>query len=55
MYQLVIDSDVEMVVRLVIVFTGLPMSLVKKKFGDGLGASIKKLSGGIKDDELTSK
>ncbi|KAF3444565.1 hypothetical protein FNV43_RR14257 [Rhamnella rubrinervis] len=54
-YQLVIDSDAEMVVKLVIVFTGLTMSLVKKSFDEGLGASIKKLTGGKKNDELASK
>ncbi|KAI8018777.1 putative pentatricopeptide repeat-containing protein [Camellia lanceoleosa] len=54
MYQLVIDSDVGMLVRLVIVFSGLTMSMVRKNFDEGLGASIKKLTGG-KNDELTKK
>ncbi|KAL4367803.1 hypothetical protein GQ457_05G010800 [Hibiscus cannabinus] len=55
LYQLVIDSDVEMVIRLVIVFSSLTMSMVRKNFGEGLGASIKKLTGGKKNDELANK
>lgn len=55
MYDLVIDSDLGMVVKLVIVFSGLTMSMVKKNFDEGLGASIKKLNGGKKNDELASK
>ncbi|KAK6155227.1 hypothetical protein DH2020_009475 [Rehmannia glutinosa] len=54
MYQMVIDSDVGMMVRLVIVFSGLTMSMVRKNFDEGLGASIKKLTGG-KNEELTKK
>ncbi|KAK4488524.1 hypothetical protein RD792_004288 [Penstemon davidsonii] len=54
MYQTVIDSDFGMMVRLVIVFSSLTMSMVKKNFNEGLGASIKKLTGG-KNDELTKK
>ncbi|XP_038997832.1 fatty-acid-binding protein 1-like [Hibiscus syriacus] len=50
LYQLVIDSDVEMVVRLVIVFSSLTMSMVRKNFEEGLGASINKLTGGKKDE-----
>lgn len=55
MYQMVIDSDVGMTVRIVIVFSNLTMSMVKKNFDEGLGASIKKLTGGKKNDELTNK
>ncbi|OVA20603.1 Chalcone isomerase [Macleaya cordata] len=55
MYQLVIDSNVGMMVRLVIVFGGLTMTMVKKNFDEGLGASIKKLNGGRKNDELSNK
>ncbi|KAI4348208.1 hypothetical protein L6164_008959 [Bauhinia variegata] len=55
LYQLVIDSDVEMMVRLVLVFSGLTMSMVKKNFDEGLGASIKVLTGGKKNDELSNK
>lgn len=51
MYQLVIDSDAGMRVQLVIVFSNLTMSRVRKNFDEGLGASIKKLTGG-KNDEL---
>ncbi|XP_031480645.1 chalcone isomerase-like protein 1 [Nymphaea colorata] len=54
MYDLVINSDFEMTVKLVIVFRGLTMSLVRKQFDTGLGASIKKLSG-EKHEELLSK
>ncbi|XVF16336.1 hypothetical protein REPUB_Repub10bG0022700 [Reevesia pubescens] len=55
LYQVVIDSDVEMMVRLVIVFSSLTMSMVRKNFDEGLGVSIKKLTGGKKNDELANK
>ncbi|PIA51683.1 hypothetical protein AQUCO_01100505v1 [Aquilegia coerulea] len=55
MYQVAIDSDVGMMLRMVIVYGNLTMSMVKKNFDEGLGASIKKLNGGKKDDELTNK
>ncbi|KAL5718128.1 Chalcone isomerase-like protein 1 [Ranunculus cassubicifolius] len=55
MYQKVIDSDVGMMVRMVIVYGSLTMNMVKKSFDEGLGASIKKLNGGKKDDELSTK
>lgn len=51
MYQMVRDSDIGMMVRLVIVFSNLTMSMVKKNFDEGLGASIKKLTG-KKNEEL---
>lgn len=51
MYQMVRDSDIGMMVRLVIVFSNLTMSMVKKNFDEGLGASIKKLTG-RKNEEL---
>ncbi|GAV68550.1 Chalcone domain-containing protein [Cephalotus follicularis] len=54
MYQVVIDNDVEMMVRLVIVYSSLTMNMVRKSFDEGLGASIKKLTG-KKDDELSTK
>lgn len=54
MYQVVIDSDVGMTVRMVIVFSSLTMSMVRKNFDEGLGASIKKLTGG-KNDALANK
>ncbi|KAK3033084.1 hypothetical protein RJ639_035710, partial [Escallonia herrerae] len=54
MYQMVIDSDLGMMVQLVIVFSSLTMSMVRKNFDEGLGASIKKLTGG-KNEELTKK
>ncbi|CDP02053.1 unnamed protein product [Coffea canephora] len=52
MYHMVIDSDVGTTVRLVIVFSSLTMSMVRKNFDEGLGAAIKKLTGG-KKEELT--
>ncbi|KAL1163282.1 hypothetical protein V6Z11_A07G259300 [Gossypium hirsutum] len=55
LYQMVIDSDVEIVVRLAIVYSSLTISMVRKNFGEGLGASIKKLNGGKKNDELDNK
>lgn len=55
MYQAVIDSDVGMTVRMVIVFSNLTMSMVRKNFDEGIGASIKKLTGGKKNDELANK
>lgn len=54
MYQMIIDSDIDMVVRMVIVFSNLTMSMVRKNFDEGLGAAIKKLTGG-KNDELTKR
>lgn len=55
MYELVINSDVELMVRLVIVFGALTMSMVRKNFDEGLGAAIKKLTGGQKNEELVNK
>lgn len=55
MYQLVIDSDAGMLVRLVIVFSSLTMNMVRKNFNQGLAASIKKLTGGKKNEELANK
>ncbi|KAH1128730.1 hypothetical protein J1N35_000108 [Gossypium stocksii] len=55
LYQMVIDSDVEIVVRLVIVYSSLTISMVRKNSGEGLGASIKKLNSGKKNDELANK
>ncbi|XP_058093708.1 chalcone isomerase-like protein 1 [Magnolia sinica] len=55
MYDLAIDSDMGMMVRMIIVFAGLTMNMVKKNFDEGLGASIKKLTGGRKDENLINK
>jgi hypothetical protein len=55
MYQLVIDSDVYLVIRFVIVFRGLSMSILKKNRDDRLEASIKNLSGDEKNVELANK
>ena len=54
MFQMVVDSDVGMTVKLNIVFSNLTMSMVRKNFDEGLGAAIKKLTGG-KNDELAKK
>ncbi|ERN13811.1 hypothetical protein AMTRI_Chr06g199160 [Amborella trichopoda] len=53
-FELVIDSDAPMMVRLVMVFGGLTMSLVRKSLDEGIGASIKKLTG-QKHEELLNK
>ncbi|GMN42598.1 hypothetical protein TIFTF001_011811 [Ficus carica] len=55
MYQLVINGDFGMMVRMVIVYSGLTMSMVRKSFDEGLGASVKKLTGDKKNEELTNK
>lgn len=55
LYEAVIDSDIGMMVRLIIVFGGLTMNMVKKNFDEGLGASLKKLNGGQRNDELINK
>ncbi|KAJ0053391.1 hypothetical protein Pint_02822 [Pistacia integerrima] len=55
LYKMAIDSDLGMTVRLVIVSSNLTMSMVRKFFDEGLGASIKKLSGEKKNDELANK
>lgn len=51
---MVIDSDLGMVIRLVMSYSGLTMTMVKKGIDEGLGASIKKITGG-KNEELTKK
>ncbi|PON47616.1 Chalcone isomerase [Trema orientale] len=55
MYQLVIDGDFGMTVRMVLVYSGVTMSMIKKNFDEVIGASIKKLNGGKKNDELSNK
>ncbi|KAJ8750406.1 hypothetical protein K2173_014321 [Erythroxylum novogranatense] len=55
LYQLMIESDLPITVRMVIVYSSLTMGMVKKSFDEGLGASIKKLTGGKKNDELINK
>ncbi|KAM7266807.1 hypothetical protein ACFE04_008973 [Oxalis oulophora] len=55
MYQAFIDSDVEMVIRLVIVYSGLTITMVRKSFNEGIGAAIKKLIGGKNNDDLANK
>ncbi|KAL0925528.1 hypothetical protein M5K25_003873 [Dendrobium thyrsiflorum] len=54
-FNAVIDVDADMMVRLVIVFGSLGMSMVRKSFDEGIGASLKKLNGGKTDKELVSK
>ncbi|KAM7279641.1 hypothetical protein ACFE04_006775 [Oxalis oulophora] len=55
MYQAFIDSDVGMMVRLVIVYSGLTMSMVRKSFDECLGAAIKKLTGDKKNEDIANK
>ncbi|KAK9117302.1 hypothetical protein Sjap_016249 [Stephania japonica] len=55
LYQLVIDSDVAITVKMVIVYGSLTMKMVKKNYDEGLGSSIKKLNEGRKSEELSSK
>ncbi|XP_068645558.1 chalcone isomerase-like protein 1 [Aristolochia californica] len=55
MYEIAIDSDVPMTMKLVIVFSGLTMNMIKKNFDEGLGASIKKINGGRKNEDLANK
>ncbi|CAD5194718.1 unnamed protein product [Musa acuminata subsp. malaccensis] len=55
LYEAVIDGDVGIAVRLVIVFKGLTMSMVRKSFDEGLVGSLKKLTGGQKNEELIKK
>ncbi|WOK97429.1 hypothetical protein Cni_G06137 [Canna indica] len=55
LFDAVIDNDVGMVVRMVMVFGGLSLSLVRKNLDQGLGESIKKLNGGHKNEELINK
>ncbi|XAR52571.1 hypothetical protein NMG60_11020714 [Bertholletia excelsa] len=54
MYQQVINSDVEVMVRMVISFSGLTMTMIRKNFDASLAASIKKLTGG-KNKEVPKK
>ncbi|KAK2661662.1 hypothetical protein Ddye_000236 [Dipteronia dyeriana] len=54
MYQVVVDCDVEMTVRMVILFPSLDMNMVRKNFDEVLGASIKKITG-EKKNEITKK
>lgn len=55
LYEAVIDGDVRMTVRLVIVFGGITMSMVRKNFDETLNVSLKKLNGGQKNEELVNK
>ncbi|KAK6913064.1 Chalcone isomerase [Dillenia turbinata] len=54
LYQAVVDGDIGMAVRMVIVYSNLTMNMVKKSFDEGLRAAIKKLTG-KKNDELTTE
>ncbi|MQL96862.1 hypothetical protein Taro_029542 [Colocasia esculenta] len=47
-----INNDIDMFVRLVIVFGGLTMSMVRKNLDEGLGESLKNLTSSQKNDEL---
>ncbi|KAI3991744.1 hypothetical protein MKX01_038142 [Papaver californicum] len=46
MYGAVLDSDVGLMVRLVFVFSGVSMGMIKKNFNHILGVSVKKFNGG---------
>ncbi|CAN4079193.1 unnamed protein product [Withania somnifera] len=54
MYQMMIDSDLGMTVRSVIVASGFSMTMVRNYFQEGLGAAIKKLTD-AKNKELPEK
>ncbi|KAL5976561.1 hypothetical protein ACLOJK_020894 [Asimina triloba] len=55
MYEVVIDGDVGVTVRLIIAFPALTMSMVRKNFDETLGAAMKKMTGGQKNEELVNK
>lgn len=54
-YKAVIDADVGMMLRMVIVFTGLNMSIIRKSLDESIGASLKKLTDGKDHTELIKK
>ncbi|KAF5197716.1 Fatty-acid-binding protein [Thalictrum thalictroides] len=55
MYQVVMDSDVEIMIRMVMISGNITMNMVKKGLNENLGLSVQKLNGGQKNDELTNK
>ncbi|KAI3887326.1 hypothetical protein MKX03_002730 [Papaver bracteatum] len=55
MYEAVLESDIGMMVRLVFVFSGVSMGMIKKNFDHMLGVSVRKLNGGQSDQKLTAK
>lgn len=55
LYQAVIDSDLEMTVKLKPAHPLLTMPIMKKGFGESMTAAIKKLKGGRKNEELALK
>ncbi|PIA51682.1 hypothetical protein AQUCO_01100504v1 [Aquilegia coerulea] len=55
MYQVVIDSDVEILLRMVMISGSLSMNMVKRGLTEDLGASVQKLNGGQKNAELVNK
>ncbi|KAJ3671756.1 hypothetical protein LUZ60_007835 [Juncus effusus] len=52
LYEAVINSDVALMMRLVIVFPALTMNMVRNNFDEGLGVCITKLNNGQKNEEL---
>lgn len=54
-YKAVIDADIGMVLRMVIVFGGLNMSIIRKSLDESIGASLKKLTDGQDNTELVKK
>ncbi|XP_062105659.1 chalcone isomerase-like protein 1 [Humulus lupulus] len=55
MYQLAIDGDFGMTIKIVTVFSGLKVSMVKKNFSEAVVESIMKLTGGQKNEDLANK
>ncbi|KAJ1685731.1 hypothetical protein LUZ63_017121 [Rhynchospora breviuscula] len=55
LYETVIDSDVGLMVRLVIVFPGLTMNMVRKNFDEVIGGVLKKLNGAPEDFEVAKR
>ncbi|KAJ3671757.1 hypothetical protein LUZ60_007836 [Juncus effusus] len=55
LYEAVINSDVALTVRLVIVFPALTVNMVRKNPDDVLGACITKLNNGQKNDKLAKR
>ncbi|XP_071728033.1 chalcone isomerase-like protein 1 [Rutidosis leptorrhynchoides] len=54
MYEMVIDNPVGITVKMVMVISNVPMSMVRKNLNDGIGVAIRKLGGG-QNNELTKR
>ncbi|KAL5554963.1 hypothetical protein UlMin_037199 [Ulmus minor] len=55
MYELVIDSDVGMMVNVVFVYSSFTVGKLRAGFEATLGGMVKKLNGGKKNDELVKR